>query len=175
MYKVFEGVLQFPETTQKYNFYRKLILFKDLDKKRILKMVEVTEKRIFLIDNIIYNEGDVPSHLFVMVTGQVELLKRNRGREIPVATVTTYELLGIEDILNHRRYSFTARAKDQSVVIIQIPTEAVLEALDQVSIETKVFEIKEQLRESRISNAVEGKQPVKRISTNGRATRASFR
>lgn len=69
MYKVFEGAIVFPETTQKYNFYRKLLLFKDLDKKRILKMVEATEKRIFLIDSVVYAEGTTPSHLFVVVTG----------------------------------------------------------------------------------------------------------
>lgn len=92
-----------------------------------------------------------------------------------MATVTTYELLGIEDILAGRPYSFTARAKDQSVMLIQIPKEVVLDVLDQVHVETSVFEMKSKLRETRISSAVVNNIPSKRQSLGSEGVRASFR
>lgn len=39
MYKILDGILVFPEITEKFNFYKRLAIFKDLDKRKILKLV----------------------------------------------------------------------------------------------------------------------------------------
>lgn len=62
-------------------------MFKDLEKKRVLKMVEVTEKRIFGIGNMIFSQDTEPENLYIVVFGQILLYKREGTKEIPVSII----------------------------------------------------------------------------------------
>lgn len=50
-------------------------------------MVEVTEKRIFGIGNMIFSQDTEPENLYIVVFGQILLYKREGTKEIPVSII----------------------------------------------------------------------------------------
>lgn len=44
--------------------------------------------------------------------------------------MTKMELLGIEEIISARNYEYSAKTKDYTNILIKIPKQAVLDALD---------------------------------------------
>lgn len=109
-----------------YNFYRRLPFFKDIEKKKILKMVEATEKMTYELDNTVYNEGEWPQFLYIVFKGHVTLYKKANCVDIAMASVTVSELLGIEDMISNNKFSYTVKASTQNCTIMQIPKQTVL-------------------------------------------------
>lgn len=85
--------------------------FMNLSEKEILQIAELVEHKEFQNQNHIFKEGDPSSHLLILRTGKIKLVRYGReGEEIVLDIMTPGDIQGGEDLFSDREQRETAVA-----------------------------------------------------------------
>lgn len=88
--------------------------------------------RQFAKGEVLYHEDEPANHVWVVVRGQVKLVKITRkGHELMIELVVAQELFGAVYYAEHPTYPTTAIALDETVALL-FPVAAIHRLLDQV-------------------------------------------
>ena len=77
-----------------------------------------TSRRHFEAGDYIYQMGDLSSEFYVVTEGEVEVLRRENGRETEVATLGVGEYFGEMSLLNEAPHSSSVRAKTRAEILV---------------------------------------------------------
>jgi CRP-like cAMP-binding protein len=92
-------------------------LFNDLDDERLAHIAAAAETREMRRGDVLFEEGDVPTEMFVVVSGRVAILNRSiDGRESVLALMEQGDLLGDMGLFDGLGRSAEGRALEASVV-----------------------------------------------------------
>ncbi len=71
----------------------------------------------FEIGDIIFYEGDIGDHLYIIVKGEVEVVKNEEGQEKKLATIKEGEFFGEMSLLNEKRRNATIRCTQPADIL----------------------------------------------------------
>ena len=77
-----------------------------------------TSRRHFEAGDYIYREGDISSEFYVVVDGEVEVLREDDGGESQLATLGVGEYFGEISLLNETPHSSSVRAKTRTEILV---------------------------------------------------------
>ena len=66
----------------------------------------------------IYQQGDIAHEFYIVLSGEVEILREHDGRESPVATLSSGDYFGEMSLLREERHSSSARAREHVELLI---------------------------------------------------------
>ncbi len=110
---------------------RSVELFSDLDDDAVTTLLARCERRDLVRNDILFDEGDEPDHLYVVVDGRIAIANQSvDGRESVVALMEHGDLFGEMPLFDRLARSAQARAIEPSVVF-SIPYAPVRELYEQ--------------------------------------------
>ena len=99
-------------------FKDKLIFF-GLSDEQIKGIAEVAEQQVYNGGELICREGERGDSMFIVLSGKVDVLKKNReGREVKLATLSPGAIFGEMTLVNVEPRSATVSAVEEAVVVI---------------------------------------------------------
>lgn len=101
-----------PVHRQKIKFFRSIILFKDLGRWDLARLVNRTMEKTYAPGDVVFQEGHLGRAFFIVVEGSVEVLRRNPSTEVPeaVAKFGPGDFFGEMVLLDELPRSATCRA-----------------------------------------------------------------
>jgi CRP/FNR family cyclic AMP-dependent transcriptional regulator len=101
-----------PVHRQKIRFFRGIILFKDLGRWELARLVNRTMEKTYAPGDIVFQEGHLGRAFFIVAEGSVEVLRRNPATDIfePVAKFGPGDFFGEMVLLDELPRSATCRA-----------------------------------------------------------------
>lgn len=101
-------------------FLRRLPLFADLPESDLHRLCRLAERVRFPAGSVVMEEGSPGDGLYIVTAGDLEVVKRESGRDLVLARLGTGELLGEMSLLEHTPRSATVRAvTDAEALVIQ--------------------------------------------------------
>jgi CRP/FNR family cyclic AMP-dependent transcriptional regulator len=98
-------------------FLKKVPLFSSFELEDLLGLKEITATRSFKAGDFIFHEGESGSHAYIIVSGSVEVLKADAGREKVIATLEKTAYFGEMAIIENEPRSASVRAKSDCVLL----------------------------------------------------------
>lgn len=93
-------------------------LFATLEPDALTALREQCQRRDLVRSDVLFEEGDDPDHLYVVVDGRIAIANQSSdGRESVVALMEAGDLFGEMPLFDHRQRSAQARALEPSVVL----------------------------------------------------------
>lgn len=109
-------------TTDKMLFLKRVSIFSSMTLEQVRVLTSHLEEQHFLPGEIIFNEGDFSQELYIVVTGQVQILKDYGGlHEHAVAIFEPGDFFGEMAIFEEAPRSGTARTTTESELLILSP------------------------------------------------------
>ena len=68
-------------------------------------------------DEILFKEGQSPTHLIIVKSGAVLCLKRSKERLVPVLWATSQKIIGDEAVLTGEDHAYSAVAMEESEIV----------------------------------------------------------
>ncbi len=101
-----------PIHRQKIRFFRGIILFKDLGRWDLARLVNRTMEKTYAPGDVVFQEGHLGRAFFIVAEGSVEVLRRNPSTEVleQVATFGAGDFFGEMVLLDELPRSATCRA-----------------------------------------------------------------
>ena len=101
-----------PLHRQKIKFFRSIILFKDLGRWDLARLVNRTMEKTYAPGDVVFQEGHLGRAFFIVVEGSVEVLRRNPSTGVPeaVAKFGPGDFFGEMVLLDELPRSATCRA-----------------------------------------------------------------
>ena len=101
-----------PAHRQKIKFFRSIILFKDLGRWDLARLVNRTMEKTYAPGDIVFQEGHLGRAFFIVAEGSVEVLRRNPATDEPepVAKFGPGDFFGEMVLLDELPRSATCRA-----------------------------------------------------------------
>ncbi len=97
----------------KVNIFWKIPMFEYLDEKELDRLYSLCERENFAKGEYIFLECDQPRKLYVVLSGQVKLLKQSEdGREMILEMAYPGDVFGEEAVFDGQPYPMTAQALD---------------------------------------------------------------
>jgi CRP-like cAMP-binding protein len=97
---------------------RAVVLFRDLDQDSLADLAAVSSQRRLARGDVLFNENDEPTELFVVVRGRLAMVNRSvDGRESVVALMEAGDLFGEMPLFDGQNRSTDGRALESSEVI----------------------------------------------------------
>ena len=108
----FEMFFGDPAHRQKIKFFRNIILFKDLGRWDLARLVNRTMEKTYAPGDIVFQEGHLGRAFFIVAEGSVEVLRRNLTTDVPetVAKFGPGDFFGEMVLLDELPRSATCRA-----------------------------------------------------------------
>ena len=97
-------------TAERTDTLRKLPLFAMLQEDELLQLADQVKFAPFVSGDIMLEQGDVSSWLFVLVKGEAEMVVNVEGRELKLGTLNAGDFFGELSLLTGEPSSFTVRA-----------------------------------------------------------------
>ncbi|MDM5100821.1 mechanosensitive ion channel domain-containing protein [Aeromonas salmonicida] len=97
-------------TVERTATLRKLPLFAMLQEDELIQLADQVKFAPFVSGDIMLEQGEVSSWLFVLVKGEAEMLVKVEGRELPLGTLNTGDFFGELSLLTGDPSPFTVRA-----------------------------------------------------------------
>jgi CRP/FNR family cyclic AMP-dependent transcriptional regulator len=101
-----------PVHRQKIKFFRSIILFKDLGRWDLARLVNRTMEKTYAPGDVVFQEGHLGRAFFIVAEGSVEVLRRNPTTDLPetVAKFEPGDFFGEMVLLDELPRSATCRA-----------------------------------------------------------------
>ena len=104
-------------TVEKAVFLKSAPLFAALEGEELAAVAEITLEHVYPSGEIIFEEGQPPHHLYVVVEGKVEVFRRVNSSERPLAHLGERECFGEMAILDELPRSASVRAVESTLVL----------------------------------------------------------
>ncbi len=119
---------------------RKAALLRNFDETEIKELLPFIESKFFPKDGWIFQEGDVSSKLFIVKTGQVEILKFDKELQqyLPMGVFQPRDHFGEMALLEPTPRTTSARAVESSVVL-SIDVDALHKGVEKKEIHSKIL------------------------------------
>ena len=104
-------------TMERILLLREVPMFAGLDPEDLGKIADVAHEELYAANGLICREGEAGNTLFIIVSGDVQVVKSAAGRENLLATRTTGEFVGEMAILESAPRSATVRAMNDVRVL----------------------------------------------------------
>lgn len=105
--------------------------FSRVDRVELARLAALGDVRSLVRGDVLFSEGDAPSHLFVVLTGRIAIANRSvDGRESVMALMIEGDLFGEMGLLDELPRSAEARALEPSRVL-SIPYAPVVDIFDR--------------------------------------------
>lgn len=83
----------------------------------------------FKAGDIIFNEGDIGQHLFLILNGDIEIYKYMEGRNIVLATIKKGDVFGEMAILGDEKRTASAKVVSETAQLMQVTKEYFIEQI----------------------------------------------
>lgn len=105
-------------------------LFKSLDQAGLARLAAVTTRRSVKRGERVFNKGDMPTGMYVVVYGEVRLLARRAGRERLTGVVGAGRSFG-EPVMFLERPAMVDAEAATDALVLHVPKEAVFEEIER--------------------------------------------
>ncbi len=100
-------------------FLVRIELFKDIRESEIEKIIEIIEERKYSSGDFLFSENTQRKNLFLVLDGDIELFKKSpMGEEKRLALFSNYDFLGEGALLDDSPHSTSARAINDSILLL---------------------------------------------------------
>jgi CRP-like cAMP-binding protein len=82
------------------------------------KVCRWLERGVFNRGEYIFQKGDMPSHIYIVTRGKIDLLIVDQGLTVPIKTLGAGDCFGEASLMSMQRHVATAVACDDSEVIV---------------------------------------------------------
>ncbi|EIJ41960.1 cyclic nucleotide-binding protein [Beggiatoa alba B18LD] len=96
----------------------KVPLFSTLKTEDIHRISTIASEEAYEDGHTLFYEGDIGDRLYIVVTGQVTILKSKGGIEIPIATLKENDFLGELALFDAETRTATARCSGSSTFLV---------------------------------------------------------
>jgi len=118
------GVAADPSIKQMKDFISHLPIFQGLTSKQISHLLGILQTRTYLKGETLFSEGDIGRALFIVVSGTIELVKKDtEGRVAVVAQVRPGEIFGEMALLEEMPRTLTALASENTTVYMLLKSK----------------------------------------------------
>ncbi len=104
-------------TVEKALFLKSAPLFAALDSEELAALADIAAEQEYQAGEIIFEQGQVAHHLYMIVRGKVDVFYRAASKEHPVAVLGEKECFGEMAILDDEPRSATVRAAEPTMVL----------------------------------------------------------
>jgi len=126
---------------EKIMFLKKVSLFSRLQSDELIAVAKIAGEESFSKDALIFREGGPGDKMFLIVSGEVRLLKAENGEDREIASLSAGECFGEMAILTEDGRSLTAVAAEQTVVL-SIHSDHFRHLIEEVpSISFQIFKV----------------------------------
>ncbi|MEO6326129.1 MAG: DUF1003 domain-containing protein [Thermoanaerobaculia bacterium] len=92
-------------------------LFRHLAKEQLAILETTTQRQVFQPGEVIFRQGDVPEHLYVVESGGVDIVLEGENQEIILASFAPGSFFGELAIFDDQPRNATARATDETSLL----------------------------------------------------------
>ncbi len=115
----FTNMLFDPTFNRKTSFLRQISFFEGMSRKEFGKLFQVLVERTYAPGEVLFQEGDIGRALFILASGQVELLRKTPHKEIKrLALLEPGDYFGEMSLLDEHPRTATATAVEASKVYL---------------------------------------------------------
>jgi CRP-like cAMP-binding protein len=104
-------------TVEKVLFLDSAPLFAGLSGEELAALAQITLEQEYQPDEVLFEEGQHPDHLYIIVSGKVEVFHRVGERERPVAYLGEKECVGEMAILDDEPRSASVKAVEPTLAL----------------------------------------------------------
>ena len=113
-----------------HEFLKKVPLFADLADDDLKKLCKSIEEVKLLKGETLFEEGAPGDRAFVIRDGEIEIIKKSRGREVLLATRESGEVFGEMALVDQGMRSATAQTTQDNTFILRLPREKLIDLCD---------------------------------------------
>lgn len=115
----------------KYDKLRKVPLLKDMDSEMLMRLLSISEWKIYGEDQPIYLTGGEASNLYILVRGKA-LLELSASEEIVVsfAALKAGYVFGWSALMEDGRHQYTATSSEESEIVV-IPSDKIRKYMEE--------------------------------------------
>jgi len=104
---------------EKIEVLQKSRLFENLLPDELEMLSELSQMKDYKAEDIVFHEGDVGNFLYVIVSGEIEVLRKDaEGNLKPIATMKESEFFGEMSLIDKELRSATVRAKADTMLLV---------------------------------------------------------
>ena len=104
---------------EKFEVLQKSRLFENILPDELEMLSELSQMKDFKADEVIFNEGDVGNSLFVIVSGEIDVLRKGAdGKLKAIAMMKEPEFFGEMSLIDKELRSATIRSKTDTKLLI---------------------------------------------------------
>lgn len=92
-------------------------LFEMLSNQELEYIAELSRPRRFLAGQVIFDEGELGDSIYVVASGEVEVMRRDEGAQRLIASLGTQQFFGEMSLIDKDYRSATVRAKVDSELL----------------------------------------------------------
>jgi HEAT repeat protein len=104
-------------TVEKVLFLKSAPVFAGLEGEELAALADIALEKDFATGDLLFEEGQLAHHLYVLVTGKVEIYRKVGSREYPLAVLGPKECFGEMAILDDESRSASIRALEPTTVL----------------------------------------------------------
>jgi signal transduction histidine kinase/predicted CoA-binding protein len=94
-----------------FNFLKKVPLFADLSDEDLNRLCEVVMEETISAGEFLFNEGEIGHKAYVIVSGEVDILKESGGRTVLLSTRRSGDVIGEMSLLNQSPRNATGKTR----------------------------------------------------------------
>jgi CRP-like cAMP-binding protein len=104
---------------EKIEVLQKSRLFENLLPDELEMLSELSQMKEYKAGDLVFNEGDVGNSLFVIVSGEIDVLRKDgEGRLKPIATLKEPEFFGEMSLIDKELRSASVQAKTDTTLLV---------------------------------------------------------
>ena len=122
-YKTFSGHFKYQELKEKVNFLNSIWIFKKTNKNQIERILLCSKPTRFSKNTVLFKPGQSPSHIFVIISGEVTLFHREAQSVVkyqPFSVLGSAQVFGQEEVIRDSSYSYGATCSAAETVILRV-------------------------------------------------------
>jgi HEAT repeat protein len=104
-------------TVEKVLFLKSVSMFAGLEGEELAALADIAMEKNFAAGELLMEEGQLAHHLYVLVSGKVEIFRKIDSKEYPLAVLGPKECFGEMAILDDEPRSASVRALEPSTVL----------------------------------------------------------
>jgi hypothetical protein len=117
MHALFEFLFERPQLTKLKDELQDTVLFKDLSRPELNKVVSHAQLRSFKKGDHIFFEGDSGQALFIVLRGSVQIVRHVAGKHVPLATLKKGTFFGELALTHDLPRSASAHVTEDALLV----------------------------------------------------------
>ncbi|MDP8262958.1 MAG: cyclic nucleotide-binding domain-containing protein [Candidatus Ancaeobacter aquaticus] len=126
---------------EKIVFLKKVSLFARIDSEELMAIVQIAQEESYAKDTLLFKESDFGDKFYVIVSGVVELIKKEGEQDKKIAELSSGEYFGEMAILTEDGRSLTA-VVSEPVLLLTINRDDFKSIIDEIpSLSFQIFKV----------------------------------